>query len=186
MLHISCFLALNPAIILKILLRSYKFHSDLVNLTCGLKNLQFELNLPKMQTWVVSKSIYLSGNLNGERLFYKPVEDEFLKKFSCLAVGNVTFKTEARLNSAVAVTCNYCTERRFNFREKRVETYQVPLTVFQIKSSPPPATLQVYRITPIWFPINNLAETLEFSFENLENAQEVKDNCSIMMTVFFK
>ena len=138
-----------------------------------------------MQTWVVSKSIYLSGNLNGDRLFYKPVEDEFLKKFSCLAVGNVSFKTEARLNYAVGVTCNYCTEHRFNFREKRVETYQVPLTVFQLKSTPP-TTIQVFRITPVWFPITCLAERLEFSFENLENTAEVKEDCFMMMTIFFK
>ena len=139
-----------------------------------------------MQTWVVSKSIYLSGNLNGERLFYKPIEVEFVRKFSCLSVGNVSFKTEARLNSAVAISCNYCTEHRFNFREKGVEIYQVPLTVFQLKSTPPPLTLQVFRITPIWFPITSLAETLEFSFENLETGQELKDNCLMMITEFFK
>ena len=138
-----------------------------------------------MQPWIVAKSIYLRANLNTEKLFYKPVEDEFVRKFAYLSIGNVSFKSEVRLNIAVAVTCNYCTERRYNFQSKRVETYKVPLTVFQLKSTPP-AVVQVFRVTPIWFPITTLVETLEFSFENMETGEEVRDNCVMMISVFFK
>ena len=138
-----------------------------------------------MQPWIVAKSIYLKANLSTETLSYRPVEDEFVKKFGYLAIGNVSFKTQARLNHAVAITCNYCTERRFNVNEKRVETYKVPLTVFQLKSSPP-ANVQVFRITPIWFHINTLAETLKFSCENIETGEDLTENCLIMISVFFK
>ena len=138
-----------------------------------------------MQPWIVAKSIYLRANLSAEKVFYRPVEEEFVNKLAYLSIVKVSFKTEARLNIAVAVTCNFCTERRYNFKDKRVETYKVPLTVFQLKSSPP-NVLQVFCVTPIWFPITTLTERLEFSFENMETGEEVKDNCVMMISVFFK
>ena len=127
----------------------------------------------------VTKSIVLKGNFK-DKIIYYPVEDEFQTKYSFLAIGNVSYRCQARVNGAAALTCNYITGRRYNVTEKRVESYELPLTVFQVKTTTP-ENISVTRITPVWFNINTRSEKLEFSVCNIETklpfAIEVKNHC---------
>ena len=120
-----------------------------------------------MQTVLVTKSVILKGPLSKKTVYY-PIEDEFQTKFSSIALGSVSYRCQARqVNAAAALSCNYVTGHRYNEREKRVENYELPLTVFQLKSSTAEA-ITVSRITPVWYNINTLSEKLEFSLVNIE------------------
>lgn len=138
-----------------------------------------------MQQWLVSKSIVVKTNLTSASFSYRPIEDEFFKKFTFIAVGNISYRSSKKLNICAAITCNFVTERRYNLSEKRIEPYEVPLTVFQLKTSVTD-TLQVFRITPIWFQMNSHSELMDFSIINLENNQRVIEDCEIIVTVFLK
>ena len=128
---------------------------------------------------IVSKSVLLEGNLNDKILYY-PIEDEFQTKYSFLAIGNVSYRCQGKVNAAASLTCNYVTGHRYSITEKRIENYELPLTVFQVKTTTA-ETISVTRITPVWFQINTRSEKLEFSVCNIETklpfAIEVKNHC---------
>ena len=127
----------------------------------------------------VTKSVILKGHWK-DKIVYYPIEDEFQTKFSYLAIGSVSYRCQSRINTAVALTCNYVTGHRYNVTEKRVENYELPLTVFQIKTTAA-ENISVTRITPVWFNINTRSEKLEFSLTNTETDLalpiEVKHHC---------
>ena len=141
-----------------------------------------------MLSIVVSKSIILKANLQSEKLVYRPVEEEFQRRFSYIAINGVSYKNATRVNSALALSCNHVTGRKFNNEQKRIEIYEVPLTTFQLKSSSAADNLTVSRITPVWYNINTLSELLEFSFTNMETDQPFKPlgECVIFVCVLFK
>ena len=45
-----------------------------------------------MLSIVVSKSIILKANLQSEKLVYRPVEEEFQRRFSYIAINGVSYK----------------------------------------------------------------------------------------------
>ena len=141
-----------------------------------------------MLSIVVSKSIVLKANLQNEKLVYRPIEDEFRRRFSYIAINGVSYKCATRVNSAIVITCNHVTGRKFNDEQKRVENYEVPLTTFQLKSSTVADHLSVSRITPVWYNINTLSELLQFSFTNMETNHplELTGECVIMLCVLFR
>ena len=141
-----------------------------------------------MLSIVVSKSVLLKANLQSEKLVYRAIEDEFQRRLSHIAISAVSYKYTSRVNSAIAVSCNHVTARKFNNEQKRIENYEVPLTTFQLKSSNVADNLTVTRITPVWYNINTLSEMLEFSFTNIETNQPFVpiEECLVMLTVVFK
>ena len=141
-----------------------------------------------MLSIVVSKSVLLKANLQSEKLVYRAIEDEFQRRLSHIAISAVSYKYASRVNSAIAVSCNHVTARKFNNEQKRIENYEVPLTTFQLKSSNVADSLTVTRITPVWYNINTLSEMLEFSFTNIETNQPFVPigECLVMLTVVFK
>ena len=142
----------------------------------------------EMISFSASKSIILKTNTPSKSITYVPVEDEFQKKISNIAVGNISYRCQPRINCCVAVTSNFVTSRRYNNIEKRIENYEVPLAVFQLKTTGA-ENVSVTRITPIWFDLNSKSEKLEFSLINMENDQKLElpqGVCTIMLGVFFK
>ena len=141
-----------------------------------------------MYSFSASKSIILKSSTPSQLIIYRPVEDEFQKNVSAVAVGNISYRCLARINCCVAITCNFVTGRRYNNIEKRIENYEVPLTVFQLKTTGP-ENVSVSRITPIWFNFNAKSENLQFSLVNAENNEklEIQENVfTIMLGIFFK
>ena len=141
-----------------------------------------------MLSFTISKSVVLKADLNTDKIRYRPVEDELRrKKLSYIAIGSVSYKCAARINSAVSICCNHVTSRKYNVTSRRVENYEVPLTVFQLKTTTAD-NLVVSRITPQWFDINTLSEIVEFNFINIETDQPLVLNgvCDVMIGVFFK
>ena len=138
-----------------------------------------------MDLWQVRKSVIVKGNLSSEKFCYRPVESEFVNKFSFIAIHTVSFRSNRKLNKAIAIKCNFVTENRFNPVNKRLESYEMPLAVFQMKTSGLDS-LTVTRMTPIWFKLNALSENLEFQFENIEDDSPCDDDCLVMISVFFK
>ena len=141
-----------------------------------------------MLSFTISKSVVLKADLNTDKIRYHPVEDELRrKKLSYIAIGSVSYKCAARINSAVSICCNHVTSRKYNVTSRRVENYEVPLTVFQLKTTTAD-NLVVSRITPQWFDINTLSEIVEFNFINMETDQPLVLNgvCDVMIGVFFK
>ena len=141
-----------------------------------------------MLSFTISKSVVLKADLNTDKIRYRPVEDELRrKKLSSIAIGSVSYKCAARINSAVSICCNHVTSRKYNVTSRRVENYEVPLTVFQLKTTTAD-NLVVSRITPQWFDINTLSEIVEFNFINMETDQPLVLNgvCAVMIGVFFK
>ena len=115
-----------------------------------------------MLPFTISKSVVLKGDLKNDKLFYKPVEDELRrKKLSYIAISSVSYKCAARINSAVSISCNHVTSRKYNVNSRRIENYELPLTIFQLKTTAQD-NIVVSRITPQWFEINTLSEILEF------------------------
>ena len=168
----------------------FLYYSDKFNLWLPAANFQQK---PKwlteaMLSIVVSKSIVLKANLQSEKLVYRPIEDEFQRRLSYIAISGVSYKYASHVNSALAISCNHVTARKFNNEQKRIENYEVPLTTFQVKSSNSTDNLTVQRITPVWFNINTLSENLEFSFRNIETDQPfvALGECLVMVTVVFK
>ena len=68
------------------------------------------------------------------------------------------------------------------------KNYEVPLTIFQLKSTNVADNLMVSRITPVWYNINTLSEFLEFNFTNIETEQPFipAGECIIMLCVLFR
>lgn len=127
---------------------------------------------------IVTKSIVLQGNFK-DKIIYYPIEDEFQTKYSLLAIGNVSYRCQPKVNVAAVVTCNYVTGHRYSVTEKRVENYELPLTVFQLKTTT--ESVSVTRITPVWYHINSRSEKLLFSVYDAETELpltiEVKSHC---------
>ena len=141
-----------------------------------------------MLPFTISKSVVLKGDLKNDKLFYKPVEDELRrKKLSYIAISSVSYKCAARINSAVSISCNHVTSRKYNVNSRRIENYELPLTIFQLKTTGQD-NIVVSRITPQWFEINTLSEILEFNFINMETDQTLVLNavCDVIVGVFFK
>ena len=141
-----------------------------------------------MLSVIVSKSIVLKANLQSEKLVYRPIEDEFQRRLSYISISGVSYKYATRANSAIAISCNHVTSRKFNNEQKRIENYEVPLTIFQLKSTSVADNLMVSRITPVWYNINTLSEFLEFNFTNIETEQPFipAGECIIMLCVLFR
>ena len=127
----------------------------------------------------VTKSIVLKGNFK-DKIIYYPVEDEFQTKFCYIAIGSVSYRCQARINTVAALTCNYVTGHRYSVTQRTVENYELPLTVFQMKTTTA-ENISVTRITPVWYNINTRSEKVEFSVSNLETnlgfPVEVKYHC---------
>ena len=79
------------------------------------------------------------------------------------------------------------TARKYNVNSRRLENYELPLTIFQLKTTTQD-NIVASRITPQWFEINTLSEILEFNFINMETDQTLVLNavCDVIVGVFFK
>jgi hypothetical protein len=136
----------------------------------------------------VTKSVVLKANLKSESIIYRPIEDEFRRKqLCCLAITSVSYCCEEPINAAIAITANHVTGRKFDSKQKRIENYELPLLVFQLKTTTAENVI-VSRISPVWFDINTLSETLEFSFNELltEKPLAPRQNCIISIGVCFR
>ena len=141
-----------------------------------------------MLAFTISKSVVLKADLNSAKILYYPVEDELRrKKLSYIAISSVSYKCAARINSAVSISCNHVTARKYNVNSRRLENNELPLTIFQLKTTTQD-NIVTSRITPQWFEINTLSEIVEFNFINIETDTSLVLNgvCDVMLGVFFK
>lgn len=133
------------------------------------------LSVPS-SSFSVTKSVVIKGAILDSQLIYQPIQDEFQTRFGFIAIGNISFRCQDRINVAASITCNFVTSNRYNESQKRIESYEVPLTVFNLKQ----AEISVTRVTPIWFPLNTMCEKMEFRVNNIETDSRL--NLQVMLS----